>query len=64
MIIIDLKSRKRVAEAPSGTYGQISFTRLVEQLRAAGEFKPGETITHLRIDAENGFIGYRVERWA
>lgn len=46
---------------PGGTYGQISFRRLVEQLKRAGEIQQNETVTHLEIDMERGLVRYRVE---
>lgn len=46
--------------APSGTFGHISFSRLVELLQSH-EAKPGETITGFHIDSERGDIRYRVE---
>lgn len=61
-MIIDLEGRVEVANMPSGVVGQISFGRLVRQLRAAGEIKPDETITHLRISVRDGVIEYRIEK--
>lgn len=60
-MIIDLSTGKEISEFPSGVVGQISFRRLVEQLRAAGEFNANEVVTHLRIDASRSLIQYRLE---
>lgn len=60
-ITIDLRTGKIVDEVPAGAANQISFTRLVEQLRRAGEIRPGEEVTHLEIRPDWGTIVYRVE---
>lgn len=52
---------RRTQSLPTGVVGSISLRRLIEQLRAAGEFKPTERITHVEID-EVGTIHFRVER--
>jgi hypothetical protein len=46
-------------ELPSGTMGQIGWRRLLEQLRAAGEFKQNERVTHVEVTPLG--IRYRVE---
>lgn len=45
----------------SGTVGQISFRRLAEQLRKAGEIRPTERIGNILCDFESGNIQYTVE---
>lgn len=45
---------------PAGSMGFISFRRLIEQLAAAGEFKPGEKVTYLRIALDG--IAFCVEQ--
>lgn len=61
-IVYDLKTRRAEPGNLTGVLGQISFERMVEQLRRAGEFKPDEDVTHLCIDPIHGLIQYRVER--
>lgn len=60
-ITIDTGRLCTVDGTPSGTWGGMSFKRLVKLLQAAGELSPTETITHLRIDADRGWIDYRVD---
>lgn len=60
-MIISLRGRLEVASMPSGVVGQISFTRLIEELRRSGELKPHETIIHLQLDIRRGMIVYRIE---
>jgi hypothetical protein len=61
-MVIDLRERRQLlpTQWPGGLCNFISFDRLVAQLHAAGEFKPDEVVTHLKID-DTG-ITYRVER--
>lgn len=49
-------------DAPrSGTFGQISFRRLVDLMRAAGDIGPNERCTDLVIDVHGGVISYKIE---
>lgn len=59
-IVIDLAARQYTDALPGGAVGQVSFARLGEVLRAAGELKPTEALTHLQIDVARGTIIYRV----
>lgn len=43
-----------------GTAGRISWERLVEQMRNAGEFRPGEVVTRIVV-TEDG-LQYFVEK--
>lgn len=36
---------------PGGLTGFVGWHRLVDQLRAAGEFKADETVTHFKVNA-------------
>lgn len=47
-------------DAPGGTFGFISWERLVEQLRLASEFKSDEIVTHLQLTQRG--IHFRIER--
>jgi hypothetical protein len=62
-MLIDLAEKKQCASERlvGGAWGSISFGRLVEQLRKAGEISANETITHIRINVASGMIDYRVE---
>jgi hypothetical protein len=55
----DLKNHRQTHNLPIGTFGQISFERLAEQLRNSGEIKPNEEITH--FDIGSNIIRYRTE---
>lgn len=61
-INFDPKAMKEVARAPAGgRFGQISFSRLVEELRATGNIRPEEKVTHLEFDGDSGFLKFKVE---
>jgi len=62
-VLHDLKTGKseQLSAVPGGAYGQISFRRLVEQLRKAGEFREGEQITHLHFDFDRNMVRMRFE---
>jgi hypothetical protein len=55
-MIVDMKNGQDV----SGVIGCISWKRLIEVLRAAGEIKQDETITHLSLGEK--VMTYRVEK--
>lgn len=60
MSAYEVATGKVVPAMPTGIIGQISFRRLVEQLRSAGEFAKGEIVTHLEVQPDSGLIRYRV----
>lgn len=62
MITIDVGRLCATENAPGGIWGGLSFNRLVKMLRAAGELRETETLTHLRIDVERGWVDYRVDK--
>lgn len=53
MIVIDAKTGEQSGRDPMGNSGFISWRRITEVLKAAGEIKPTEELTHLVID-QNG----------
>lgn len=57
-----MKEGQRTRSLPTGTFGQISFERLVRLMRDSGEIDARETVTHLDVDAVNGMLRYRLER--
>jgi hypothetical protein len=60
-VYYDMRRRALVNDGMSGTIGSISWKRLAEQLRAAGELQPGETVTGFEVMPDSG-LRYRVER--
>lgn len=59
-MIVDVEDRQLVNMMPGGVQSTISWTRLVAQLRAAGEFSEREIVTHIGADLTG--ITFRVER--
>lgn len=60
-MLIDLENKNEITSRPGGLWGQISFGRLVDELRQVGEIAATETITHIKIDVPAGVIQYRIE---
>lgn len=60
-MIVDLTKGLEVAVMPTGVMGQISFRRLIDDLKRTGEIAQSETVTHVDIDVKRGLIRYRVE---
>lgn len=59
MMFFGVKENKQVFQMPVGTMGNISYQRLLEILRASGEFK-NEEVTHLHFQKDG--IAFRVEK--
>lgn len=59
VMVYDVALRRRVADRPGGVVGFISFSRLIEQLKKAGEFSPTETVTQLEVT--DGGINFYVK---
>lgn len=57
-MIYDMEKRQTVERSPGGAANDISFGRLIEQLRISCEIKPNETVTHLEV--REGYIRYFV----
>lgn len=49
VLVYDVATQRAVASRLGGVVGHISFPRLLEQLRAAGEFKPEESVTQIEV---------------
>lgn len=58
-MVVDLKEKQIINAMPAGVHGFISWTRLVDQLRKAGEFNDSEIVTHLGADLTG--ITFRVD---
>ncbi len=59
MLVYNLKLRMFVKAPSSNLSNFISYGRLVEQLRKAGEFRPDEEVTDLILTNEG--IEYRIK---
>ena len=61
-MVLDLARREESRVMPSGVKGFISFDRLIKTLRDAGEFRDGEIVTHIEINATDPVgMTFRVE---
>lgn len=61
-VCIDLARGQVLSESPAGLHGHFSFKRFTEILRAAGEIKPGESVSHLTINTQTGMCDFKIER--
>lgn len=59
-MIYDMKQKKFVEEKFTGICGQMSFARLQDIMRRAGEISENEKISHFEIQS-NGMISFGVE---
>lgn len=60
VIVYDVKNQKFIEHRPGGTFGHFSLHRLAtEILRAAGEVRENEEVTHLAIDGD--IVSFRAE---
>lgn len=58
---LEIKTKPELCQGSGGLAGAISWERLEEQLRSAGELRNGETIIRVEVD-ENG-ITYFIHRY-
>lgn len=55
-MVWDVRNRQMVNEMPGGMRGQISLTRIFEEL---GELREGEEVTHVELDGR-GMVVFRI----
>jgi len=63
-LTIDLARGQVLSEPPAGLCGHFSFARFTEIMRAAGEIKPDEQVSHLTINTQTGMCKFKIERVA